>query len=176
MKQNKEFFDEYDTDWNDVLTNTYKEAQEPNVKIKYIRGDVEIVEFLIEDKKTEITRFGGQRFEDTFEFKGDFEVIKSTSYASCGMDKIGIDFAFEVDSIFVDGISFTKVRPELLKDNVRIILDFNIKYNKEIDEVISLYMGRLDITNTYEEILSPYCINILNDNLYILSNGNLKLK
>ena len=174
MKQN--FFDEIDRDWEDLLADTYKRHQEPNVKIKYIRGDIETVEFLIEDKKTNSTRFGGQRFEDTFELKGDFEVVKSTSYANYRMDKIGIDFAFEVDGIFVDGISFTKVRPELLKDKVRIILDFNITYNPETDEITGIYVGLINITNTYEEILSPYCINILNDNLYILSNGNLKLK
>ena len=176
MKQNKEFFDEYDTDWNDVLTNTYKEAQEPNIKIKYIRGDIETVEFLIEDKKTNSTRFGGQRFEDTFEFKGDFEVIKSTSYASCGMDKIGIDFAFEVDSIFVDNVSFTKLRPELLKDKVRIILDFNITYNPETDEITGIYVGLINITHNYKNRLSPLVISVINSKIEELTSGQLKLK
>ena len=171
MKQN--FFDQLDGGWEDLMSDTYKEIYMED--IRYETNNKKKMEFLIKDKKHDTTRFSFDMFNKSFICKDGFTVYDARIYKDHGMSNIKLSLDFELDHIFVDDKPFTEVRPELTKDVVSIIMDINIKCNKDFTEIENIYLNYFSISHNYKEIFSPLVINVINSKIDELTNGQLKL-
>ena len=171
MKQN--FFDHLDGGWEDLMSDTYKEIYMED--IRYETNNKKKMEFLIKDKKHDNTRFSFVMFNKSFICKDGFTVYDARIYKGYFMSNIIISLDFELDHIFVDDKPFTEVRPELTKDAVSILMDINIKCNKDFTEIENIYLWAFSISHNYKEIFSPLVINVINSKIDELTNGQLKL-
>ena len=177
MKQN--FFDLLDSGWEDLMSDTYKEIYMED--IRYETNNKKKLEFLIKDKKHDNSRFSFVMFNKSFICKDGFTVYAARIYKESEakkdyfMSNIIISLDFELDHIFVDDKPFTEVRPELTKDVVSILMEVNIKCNKDFTEIENIYLNSFSISHNYKEIFSPLVINVINSKIDELTNGQLKL-